>query len=77
MRWFVTLFTARLIGVLTDRKGKVFMFRLMAVLVIFPMVANTLTEGWPMWAVLIGFNCIFCMHERAYDSWHGHHHVGG
>jgi predicted MFS family arabinose efflux permease len=48
----VTLVTARVIGVLTDRKGKVFMFRLMAVLVIFPMVATTLTEGLPMWAVL-------------------------
>jgi predicted MFS family arabinose efflux permease len=49
----VTLLTARMIGVLTDRKGKVFMFRLMAVLVILPMVASTLTEGWPMWAVLL------------------------
>lgn len=61
----VTLFTARLIGVLTDKKGKVFMFRLMAVLVIFPMVANTLTEGWPMWAVLIVSTAFFaCMSGR-------------
>jgi len=49
----VTLLTARIIGVLTDRKGKVFMFRLMAVLVIIPMVSCTLTEGLPVWAVLL------------------------
>ena len=55
----VTLLTARLIGVLTDRKGKVVMFRLMAVLVIIPMVATTLTEGWPMWAVLVVSTAFF------------------
>lgn len=61
----VTLLTARWIGVLTDRKGKVFMFRLMAVLVIFPMVANTLTQGWPMWAVLLVSTTFFaCMSGR-------------
>jgi predicted MFS family arabinose efflux permease len=61
----VTLFTARLIGVLTDKKGKVVMFRLMAVLVIFPMVASTLTEGWPMWAVLLVSTAFFaCMSGR-------------
>lgn len=61
----VTLLTARLIGVLTDRKGKIFMFRLMAVLVIIPMIANTLTEGWPMWAVLFVSTAFFaCMSGR-------------
>ena len=61
----VTLFTARLIGVLTDKKGKVVMFRLMAVLVIIPMVASTLTEGWPMWAVLLISTAFFaCMSGR-------------
>jgi predicted MFS family arabinose efflux permease len=49
----VTLLTARVIGVLTDRKGKVFMFRLLAILVIIPMVASTLTQGLPVWAVLV------------------------
>jgi predicted MFS family arabinose efflux permease len=49
----VTLLTARVIGVLTDRKGKVFMFRLLAILVIIPMVASTLTQGLPVWAVLL------------------------
>jgi predicted MFS family arabinose efflux permease len=61
----VTLFTARLIGVLTDKKGKVFLFRWMAVLVIFPMLASTLTEGWPMWAVLLVSTAFFaCMSGR-------------
>ena len=61
----VTLVTARIIGVLTDRKGKVFMFSLMAVLVIFPMVATTLTEGLPMWAVLLVSTAFFaCMSGR-------------
>jgi predicted MFS family arabinose efflux permease len=35
------------------------MFRLMAVLVIFPMVTSTLTEGWPMWAVLLTSTVFF------------------
>ncbi len=61
----VTLVTARLIGVLTDRKGKVVMFRLMAVLVVVPMVASTLTEGLPMWAVLLVSTAFFaCMSGR-------------
>ena len=61
----VTLFIARLIGVMTDKKGKVVMFRLMAVLVIVPMVASTLTEGWPMWAVLLISTAFFaCMSGR-------------
>ena len=55
----VTLVTARMVGVLTDRKGKVFMFRLMAVLVIFPMIATTLTQGLPMWAVLLVSTAFF------------------
>jgi predicted MFS family arabinose efflux permease len=61
----VTLVTARMVGVLTDRKGKVFMFSLMAVLVIFPMVAMTLTQGLPIWAVLLVSTTFFaCMSGR-------------
>ena len=61
----VTLVTARMIGILSDRKGKVFMFRLMAVLLIVPMVASTLTQGWPMWAVLLVSTGFFaCMSGR-------------
>lgn len=38
---------------MTDRKGKVETFRLMAVLVIVPLVITTLTAGLPLWAVLV------------------------
>jgi len=60
-----TLFSARLVGVLTDRRGKVALFRVMAVLVIIPMMATTLTAGLPMWAVLIVSTLFFtCMNGR-------------
>ena len=61
----VTLVTARWIGVLTDRKGKVVMFRLMALLVVVPMVLTTMTAGLPVWAVLIVSTSFFaCMSGR-------------
>ena len=72
----VTLVTARMIGVLTDRKGKVFMFRLMAVLVIFPMVATTLDRRLANVGCFGGFDSLFCLHEWAHDSRYGDHHLG-
>ncbi len=61
----VTLVTARWIGALTDRRGKVVMFRLMAMLVTLPLVAITLTAGLPVWAVLIVSTAFFaCMSGR-------------
>ena len=61
----VTLVTARTIGVLTDRKGKVFMFSLMAILVVLPLVAMTLTQGMPVWSVLLVSTTFFaCMSGR-------------
>jgi predicted MFS family arabinose efflux permease len=61
----VTLVTARWIGRLTDRRGKVAVFRLMAILVIVPMVITTLTAGLPIWAVLIVSTSFFaCMSGR-------------
>ena len=60
-----TLLSARLVGVLTDRRGKVALFRIMAVLVIFPLIAITLTAGLPVWAVLIVSTLFFiCMSGR-------------
>ncbi len=56
---------ARFIGRLTDSQGKVKVFRWMAVLVIFPLVATTLTQGLPMWAVVIVSTTMFtCMSGR-------------
>jgi len=46
-----TLLTARAIGRLTDRAGKVRTFRIAAVLVTLPLIATTLTVGLPMWGV--------------------------
>jgi predicted MFS family arabinose efflux permease len=61
----VTLVTARWIGRLTDRRGKVAVFRLMAILVIVPMVITTLTAGLPIWAVLMVSTSFFaCMSGR-------------
>jgi predicted MFS family arabinose efflux permease len=60
-----TLLMARFVGVMADKKGKVKVFSLMAFLVIFPMVASTLTAGLPMWAVLIVSIAFFiCMNGR-------------
>ncbi len=61
----VTLFTARLFGRMTDQRGKVETFRLLAVAVIFPMVATTLVRGMPLWVVLIVSTLFFtCMSGR-------------
>lgn len=61
----VTLVTARLVGNLTDRVGKVRVFRWVAVLVTLPMMAMTLTAGLPQWAVLGVSTAFFvCMSGR-------------
>jgi predicted MFS family arabinose efflux permease len=43
-----TLLTARLFGKLTDRVGKVVMFRRMALAVTVPLMATTLSQGLPL-----------------------------
>lgn len=48
-----TLISARFVGRLTDRKGKVPVFTVMAVLVTLPILALTLSDGWPTWVVLV------------------------
>ena len=48
-----TLVTARFVGRLTDRKGKVPIFTLMALLVPLPILALTLSDGLPTWLVLV------------------------
>jgi predicted MFS family arabinose efflux permease len=61
----VTLLTARLIGGATDRLGKVRVYRWMALLVTLPMMATTLTQGLPVWAVLTVSTLFFvCMSGR-------------
>lgn len=61
----VTLFTARLFGRMTDRRGKVQTFRLLAFAAMFPIVGITLVGRWPLWQVL-GMSTLFfmCMSGR-------------
>lgn len=54
-----TLFTARIIGRLSDRLGKQRLFRWLALAVIVPMLVTTLLPPWPMWAVLIVSTALF------------------
>lgn len=57
----VTLFTARLFGVLTDRWGKVRVFRCLAVAGAFPLMGITLVHGVPLWGVLAVSTLMFAL----------------
>lgn len=48
-----TLISARLVGRMTDRHGKVETFRLMGLAGILPLVAVTVAGGLPLWALLV------------------------
>lgn len=61
----VTLFTARLVGRLTDARGKVPVFRALAVAVIVPLMGITLVAGAPLPAILVVSTVLFmCMSGR-------------
>jgi predicted MFS family arabinose efflux permease len=61
----VTLFTARWIGRVTDRLGKVETFRRAGLIAIVPMVGVTLVAGLPLAAVLVVTTLLFtCMSGR-------------
>ena len=57
----VTLFTARLFGVLTDRWGKVRVFRAIALAGAFPLLAITLVHSVPLWGVLVVSTLMFAL----------------
>lgn len=48
-----TLLSARYVGRLTDRVGKVRVFRRLAVWVALPLMATTLSQGLPLWGLLL------------------------
>ncbi len=54
-----TLLTGRWIGRLSDRLGKARMFRYMAWLLPLPLMATTLSEGLPLWALLLISTSLF------------------
>lgn len=57
----MTLLTARYFGRLTDRVGKVKVFQRLAVAVAFPLMATTLSQGLPLWGLLLISTCLFTM----------------
>ena len=61
----VTLVTSQLFGRMTDRVGKAATFRLLALAVILPLVATTLSAGLPVWAIVAIATVLFtCMNGR-------------
>ncbi|WP_353239398.1 MFS transporter [Limnohabitans sp.] len=56
-----TLLTARYFGRLTDRVGKVKVFQRLAWAVSFPLMATTLSQGLPLWGLLLISTCLFAM----------------
>jgi predicted MFS family arabinose efflux permease len=56
-----TLLTARYFGRLTDRVGKVKVFQRLALAVAFPLMATTLSEGLPLWGLLLISTGLFTM----------------
>jgi predicted MFS family arabinose efflux permease len=56
-----TLLTARYFGRLTDRVGKVKVFQRLAWAVAFPLMATTLSEGLPLWGLLLISTSLFAM----------------
>lgn len=60
-----TLVTARWIGRLSDRKGKVPVFRALALAVVVPLVAMTLLRPWPLAVILVVTTTLFvCLSGR-------------
>lgn len=55
----LSIATARLVGVTTDRRGKVRTFRLFAGLALLPMLIITLLRDVPAWAVIVVTSLMF------------------
>jgi predicted MFS family arabinose efflux permease len=54
-----TLLSARYFGRLTDRVGKVQMFQRLALAVTAPLMATTLSQGLPLWGLLVISTLLF------------------
>jgi predicted MFS family arabinose efflux permease len=55
----LSIATARLVGIMTDRHGKVTMFRLLSALALFPMAAITVLRDVPAWTVVVVTGLMF------------------
>jgi predicted MFS family arabinose efflux permease len=56
-----TLLSARYFGRLTDRVGKVRVFQWLALAVTVPLMATTLSQGLPLWGLLVISTLLFTM----------------
>jgi predicted MFS family arabinose efflux permease len=54
-----TLVSARWIGRLSDRLGKVWVFQRLALAVTVPLVLTTVSAGWPLWALFSISSALF------------------
>ena len=54
-----TLISARFVGHWSDRSGKAYVFRRLALLMPIPLLAMTLSQALPMWAVLVVSSFLF------------------
>ena len=54
-----TLLSARYFGRLTDRVGKVKVFQRLAVVLVLPLMATTLSQGLPLWGLLLISTALF------------------
>lgn len=54
-----TLLSARWIGRLSDRLGKVWVFQRLALVVTVPLVLTTVSAGWPLWALFSISSALF------------------
>jgi len=70
-----TLFSARLVGVLTDRRGKVALFRVMAALAILPDDGHHVDGGPTHVGGFDRVHALLYLHERPHDPGHGHHRL--
>ena len=56
-----TLLSARYFGQMTDRMGKVKMFQRLALAVVVPLMATTLSGGLPLWGLLVISTVFFAL----------------
>ncbi len=72
-----TLFTARLIGHWADLRGKIKIYRLVAVAALLPLLVVTHIGAAPLWLWLVCTTAFFVLVSGRMIPGDGHHHFGG